>query len=188
MKAKEKLILTAKELFWKFGIKRVTVEEICEKAEVSKMTFYRNFSNKFEICKAVLDGVYKTSFDWYEEIMAREIPFPEKIEQTILLKLKMAEDISTEFLNDLISLDNTELQSYLATKQQEMLGKIMADYKTAQENGEIRKDLNINLIPMYTEALRNMLSNPALASMNIPPEELTREMTNLFFYGIMPRA
>ncbi|MBE9509365.1 MAG: TetR family transcriptional regulator, partial [Bacteroidetes bacterium] len=30
----QQIITTAKELFWKFGIKRVTIEEICQEANV----------------------------------------------------------------------------------------------------------------------------------------------------------
>ena len=37
-----------KELFWKYGTKRVTVEEICREAGVSKMTYYKFFKNKNE--------------------------------------------------------------------------------------------------------------------------------------------
>ena len=40
---------TAKDLFWKYGIKRVSIEEICKEAKVSKMTFYKFFPNKIEL-------------------------------------------------------------------------------------------------------------------------------------------
>ena len=40
------IMSTGKDLFWKYGIRRVTVEEICEKSNVSKMTFYKYFPNK----------------------------------------------------------------------------------------------------------------------------------------------
>jgi AcrR family transcriptional regulator len=43
------LLNTARELFFKHGTKRVTIEEICEKADVSKMTFYKFFRNKEDL-------------------------------------------------------------------------------------------------------------------------------------------
>ena len=48
------LFSTAKNLFFKFGLRRVSVEEICKKASVSKMTFYRNFNNKEHIAIIIL--------------------------------------------------------------------------------------------------------------------------------------
>jgi AcrR family transcriptional regulator len=37
---------TAIRLFSQFGTKRVTIEEICRTAGVSKVTFYKHFKNK----------------------------------------------------------------------------------------------------------------------------------------------
>ena len=47
------ILLAAKELFWKFGFKRVSVEEVCKEAQVSKMTFYKHFKNKIELVKSL---------------------------------------------------------------------------------------------------------------------------------------
>ncbi len=49
------IIETASELFVRFGIKRVTVEEICKTSGVSKMTFYKFFRNKNEVVEKILD-------------------------------------------------------------------------------------------------------------------------------------
>ena len=69
---------TARKLFWKHGIRRVTVEEICEKAGVSKMTFYRMFDNKIELAKTVLDHIFEESFQKYRTIMDQEYRFPKR--------------------------------------------------------------------------------------------------------------
>ena len=47
---------TAETLFKLYGIKRVTVEEICKKANVSKMTFYKYFRNKIELVKHIFNS------------------------------------------------------------------------------------------------------------------------------------
>ena len=54
---REQLIRTGKELFWKFGFRRVTVEEICSEAGISKMTFYKYFSNKLDLVKRIMDEI-----------------------------------------------------------------------------------------------------------------------------------
>ena len=59
---KQKQILeTSKELFWKFGFKRVTIEEICKEAGVSKMTFYKYYPNKIELVKGLMKRVLSES-------------------------------------------------------------------------------------------------------------------------------
>ena len=55
------ILSTGKELFWKFGFKRVTIEEISKEAGVSKMTFYKYFPNKIELAKNILDDIFDDS-------------------------------------------------------------------------------------------------------------------------------
>ena len=50
----KKLIQTGKALFFKYGIKKVSVAEICKEAGVSKMTFYKHYANKGELAKEFL--------------------------------------------------------------------------------------------------------------------------------------
>ncbi|RKY44359.1 MAG: TetR/AcrR family transcriptional regulator, partial [Candidatus Neomarinimicrobiota bacterium] len=37
----DKIVETGKKLFYRYGIKKVSVEEICKEAGVSKATFYK---------------------------------------------------------------------------------------------------------------------------------------------------
>jgi len=46
---RQKILHTGKELFWKFGFKRVTIEELCKEAGISKMTYYKYFTNKMDL-------------------------------------------------------------------------------------------------------------------------------------------
>ena len=60
------LLAAAKRLFWKHGIKRVSVEDISSEAGLSKMTFYRNFANKeaiaFELLRSLTEqGMHSLS-------------------------------------------------------------------------------------------------------------------------------
>lgn len=51
--SRETILAAAKNLFLKHRSKRVTAEEICEKAGISKMTFCRYFQNKIEFFFAI---------------------------------------------------------------------------------------------------------------------------------------
>ena len=54
MEAREKILVRAHELFNRFGIRRVTMDEIALKAGISKKTIYQSFENKDELVDAVL--------------------------------------------------------------------------------------------------------------------------------------
>jgi AcrR family transcriptional regulator len=62
------------------------VEEICKKANVSKMTFYRHFNHKNELAEIVLKKILEEGFQNYSTIMDQEISFPEKIKNIKLIR------------------------------------------------------------------------------------------------------
>ncbi len=98
-KSQQALLKAAKDCFWKYGIKKVTVEEICETAGVSKMTYYRSFTNKMEIAEVVLKDIIKTSEDAFDEIMEKNIDFPQKIKAVVLLEHEYSKGISQDFIS-----------------------------------------------------------------------------------------
>lgn len=79
-------VSTAKELFWKYGVKRVTIEEICKETPVSKMTFYKFFKNKEALAEYLLTNLLTEWHAQYRAIMKQNIPFASKITQVIALE------------------------------------------------------------------------------------------------------
>jgi TetR/AcrR family transcriptional repressor of nem operon len=57
-KTKAIILETGKDLFWKFSFKDISVDHICEIAEVNKGTFYRYFESKVDLCLQVIDFNY----------------------------------------------------------------------------------------------------------------------------------
>ena len=186
MKRKQ-LIHTAKELFFKYGIKRVTVEEICNKANVSKMTFYKHFRNKNELVKTMIKQITDEAMDRYNAIMEQDIPFEEKVRETIRMKFEGTDQMSREFLEDYLPHAEPEMLDFVHRRAAETFGRIVRDYAEAQEKGDIRKDIKIEFIMWYLNKMIDLLGDEELDKMYDSPQEMIMEMVNFFFYGIMPR-
>jgi len=184
---RKSLINTAKDLFFKYGIKRVTVEEICQEAGVSKMTFYKHFKNKNELVKTMIIQITDEAMDKYQALMDSDIPFEEKVRETIQMKLDGTDQMSQAFFSDYLPHAEPELHEFMHLRAQEMYGRIIKDYKNAQENGDIRQDVKIEFILWYLNKMLDMMGDKALEKMYESPQDLIMEMVNFFFYGIMPR-
>lgn len=185
---KRDLILeTGKALFWKFGYKRVTIEEICKEAGVSKMTYYKYFTNKIDLVKTIMDDILRVSLEKYKSIMASDRPYPEKVTELIHLKQDQIEHMSSEFFKDYVQSGDPELISYLEQLSGESMRMFMDDFKKAQENGDIRQDLRIEFIMYVMNNLVEMASEDALLNMYDEPQDLVMEITNFLFYGILNR-
>ena len=181
------ILIAAKELFWKYGFKRVTIEEVCREANVSKMTFYKHFKNKMELIKFLLNHIYDKAIKQYRDIMDSDIPFSEKVKKTIDLKLESSKDISNEFMNDYVRHANSEMVKFLNQKKDENLKMIVNDYLQAQKNGDIRKNIKPEFILYILNHLQEMIKDEQLKNIYNNPQDVIMEFTNFFFYGVLPR-
>ncbi len=184
--SKSKLVESGRKLFNKFGFRKVTVEEICKDAGVSKMTFYRFFQNKMELVKFILMEMSETGRNGYHEIMSLNLSFEDKVRRTIRMKEETAAQYSNEFLQDILDDKDSNLIGLIQRLTVEMLEEVMADYRKAQLEGHVRKNLNLNIIPYFLNQINIMVKDPALLEVAGGDLKLVMvELTNLFFYGIM---
>jgi AcrR family transcriptional regulator len=176
----------SQRLFWKFGFKKVTIEEICREANVSKMTFYKHFDNKAELAKKVLDKVMGKAVDDFNTLKNSATSSADLIEGMLKMKKEGIHEISKEFLSDFYSDTDLGLAEYLQAKSGQLMINMLADFKELQERGLIRSDLNISFYLYMANKLSAFMDDPYLLSLYANPEDLVMEFTNLFAYGMSP--
>lgn len=184
---REQILLTGKELFWKFGFKRVTIEEVCKEAGVSKMTYYKFFSNKMDLVKILLDEVLQVSMKKYEKIRESDLTYPEKVVKMIDLKREQTHTMSSEFFRDYVQSGDPDMISYLEEMSAKSFQIFLSDFKEAQKSGDIRKDLKVEFIMYIMNHLVEMAQDDNLLNMYDEPQDLVMEITNFLFYGILTR-
>jgi AcrR family transcriptional regulator len=182
---KRDILLKGKELFWRYGIKRVTIEEICEEAGVAKMTFYKYFSNKNALVKSVLEEYMAANLRKYDEIEESDKPYKEKVKMMTLLKMEGTHDISKEFLSDYYSLDDPDLISFLQTKTEEIMKRFIEGVKEAQARGEVRPGIKPEFIIYFFNRMPDMAADPALVNLYPTVKDLAVELIEFFFHGIL---
>ena len=100
---KERILQTTKEMFYKFGYSKVTMEEIAADLGISKKTLYKHFSNKEHILKEIVNGA-KCEIETYVENL-----LDDKKTDLIFQRFKELADKKKEiFDEDLIALVEEE--------------------------------------------------------------------------------
>jgi AcrR family transcriptional regulator len=178
------ILVAGRRLFWKHGFRRVTVEEICKEAGVSKMTFYRFFPNKLELAKTVIDKVFADSLNGFRSIMESPMTSEEKLRAMILMKVEGAHDISPEFLADFYNNSDIGLTTFLAERSREVWLEMRNDFSVAQQKGVFRKDLNLDFFFLFSQKAMEIAKDEAFIRLFPTPEGLVLEITNFFIYGI----
>ena len=181
------IIETARDLFMHHGIRRVSVEEICQTAGVSKMTFYKYFENKINLAILILEEIFHEGEERYKGIMAQDIPYSEKAKEIIKMKLEQSEDFSQEMLKDMTQSSILEVAEFLQRKTQENFKLFLDDLVSAQKKGKIRKDINPQFILYFLNLMTEMVVDERLLNLHESPQALTAELINFFFYGILTR-
>ena len=69
--ARERIFEAAKKLFYKSGIRGVSVEAIAEEANTTKVTLYRVYSSKDDLILKVLEEQAERWKQWWDEIVGR---------------------------------------------------------------------------------------------------------------------
>lgn len=177
-----------RRLFWKHGFKRVTVEEICKEAGVSKMTFYRFFPNKLELAKTVIDKVFADSLNEFRSIMESPAAPDEKLRAMIMMKVEGVHDISPEFMQDFYNNSDIGLTTFLVEKSAAVWLEMRNDFSMAQEKGIFRKDLNLDFFFLFSQKAMEIAKDEAFIRLFPTPEALILELTNFFIYGIKSHA
>ena len=176
------LLETAEELFFKHGVRRVTVEEICRKAEISKMTFYKYFTNKWDIAKTMLDNLFNEGTSAFLAGMEMDIPFPEKIEMMLIFTMERIRSIGAPFLEDLVN-KKSPLHEYFMEKQKAARELSVAFFNQAKKEGHIRKDIKIPVLLYMLARLSDMINDPEFIEIMPNIEDRAYEVTALFFHG-----
>ena len=180
------LLATGKELFWKHGFKKVTIEEICKKAGVSKVTYYRYFQNKIELAKLVVDQAIDQGVADFKMVMEEKTTATEKIKKMILMKAEGTNDISVDFLQDFYNNPELGLSSYIEEKTALAWQTVIKVFKIAQEKGLFRKDFKPEFLFMLSQKMIDLTSDKNLLQLYRSPQDLILEMTNMITYGILP--
>lgn len=184
---REQLLKTGRELFWKFGFRRVTVEEICKEAGVSKMTFYKFFSNKIDLVKTIMSDMVDESLVKYRSFMESDLPYTEKVFRMIQMKREGTEAMSNEFFRDYTSLDDPEMMKYLEEMASTSIQIFQEDLLKAQRKGDIRKDVKVEFILYFVNHMSEMIQDEKLQGLYNTPQELVLEVINFMFYGLLSR-
>lgn len=175
-KSRNKLIETATELFMSYGVKRVTVQEICSDASLSKMTFYKYFRNKEDLVGVIRRSLIEKGFDEFDQIEKRDIPFPDKIDLMSRWRLEFFNRFNREFLEEVLMIEDLDNR---------FKEKFILNLKKAQERGEIRESVSMDLVWLVVEKMRELTKEGLWRELFDDYGTYQDQMRMIFFRGIL---
>ena len=141
---RQKIITKAAELYFKYGIKSVTIDDLANELGISKKTIYQHISNKEELIEAVINELTSIIYNGIEKEMdSCEDIFDSLLRGSVFLVTTM-EKLSSSFLYSLKKYQHPLYCNLKDFTDKELYFRTEKLIKTGIQKGYFRNDLTFN--------------------------------------------
>jgi len=140
---KDKIFTAATELFNEMGFNKVTIREICKRAEVGIGTFYLHFHSKHEILYEIYHKADEI-FEFKQISEKKDLNVFEKIVELIRVQLSIASvfHLKSDAVKQLYVYQLESDNKYFLSEDRKFFKQLYKIVEDAQSDGVIRKDIS----------------------------------------------
>ncbi len=176
----ENIVTVASRLFEQFGIRSVSIDNVCSELRISKKTFYTHFQQKEDLVDAVLIQQKKANKEKFEKYFKDKNAIDSLI---IIIKevKKSNENESLLFCHDLEKYYPKIYEKHELKNKEEIRKGFESNLKQGIEEGFYRDDLDVELISLFhTSQIKNTFK-----SMQESNKKYTKKRLIDFFIDLM---
>ncbi|MCD9617799.1 TetR/AcrR family transcriptional regulator [Chryseobacterium gleum] len=117
----QQILETASGLYLKYGLKKVTMDDISKAVGKSRTSIYYYYKNREEVFQAVLTNLIREVISEIDANMKKRNTFEGKIEEFCLSKIKTSEERSSFFRAIEAGMDNEEKSKHITDAHNRMM-------------------------------------------------------------------
>jgi AcrR family transcriptional regulator len=184
---KENIRQAAFDLFAAYGVQKVSIAEIAEKAKVSQVTIYNYFGSKDELLRNVILVLLDKRLQEDTAAIESNLPFPEKIEIFISERTSELSALNPDFLKSMMSRDPVIRQIAEDFTKNKYIPLMLKLIEKGKAEGYIHHNISNEAILLYINMFREGKHSDAFLDLQ-HSKQLFKELVTLFFYGIMGKT
>lgn len=186
MEPRERILEAAQELFFKFGIKSVTMDDIAKHLGMSKKTIYQFYRDKDEIVLSLSQEDLKRHQDIIDNVVSNS---KDAVHEIILMMDYVSDSfkkMNPNLLYDLQKYYPKAWQTFLSFKEKKMMEVVETNFAKGIEQGLYRADINSKILARLRIEQVEMAMNPVI----FPPDKYDLSQVQVvlldhFLYGIL---
>ena len=177
------------ELFFKYGVRSITMDDLASRLGVSKKTIYTHVENKADLIEKVMRLYIDEQQHACERIVSEEQNAIEQLNKTYHSNLDSMSNISHTLIFELKKYYGAIWQSVDAFKKNFLQESIYENILLGQEQGLFRKSLNARIISIiYTNRIDMLVDGDLFPSSKFSFREVIQELYEYHIRGIATAA
>ena len=185
----EAFIDVAQDLFSRYGLKKVTMDEIAKNAHISKATIYKKYKNKNEIFNKVVENEFKLLLSHIEEAVANETNTVGKLRAHLTTKMNKLNELINFYY---VTQDSwsyywsfvDKLRKQFVLKEKEIVKNILIDGNESNELDVENTDQTAHIMVL---ALKSLEFPWVKDELGVPSSSYIESMLNILMNGLKRR-
>ena len=146
MSTKLNIVKKADSLFRTYGIRSVTVDDICNACGISKKTVYKHYSDKYALANKSLEYHYDHLFKEINSIVKNSSNAIETFFKISMHFRETLNDITPSFVHDLKKFHPELYKIHEKSKEKLFVKTLQNVIKSGKDEGLIRSEINEDII------------------------------------------
>ncbi|MGQ9802164.1 MAG: TetR/AcrR family transcriptional regulator [Candidatus Saccharicenans sp.] len=176
----------SRELFFKYGYSRLSMDELAEDLGISKATIYRYFPDKEALLRAVMAETREWILAELQKIVRNDrLLVKDRLTAYLEFFSRFVSGISRDFIRDLRQKLPDLWKELDEFRQQRVLPLVSEVIAEGVRNHEIKSDLDGRLfLEMFWHLVQEFMNPDWIISHDYSPSELLQSIIDIIFYGI----
>ncbi len=152
---RQRIIATALELMQEKPFDQITVEEIAERADVAKGTFFLYFPTKEHLLHAYMEEMIEDVYEFLEQLQPETAESQWEVVRQVMLFIASRDGISLALARSIMvaCCQSAELRQRLMALVQEATQHALQGFIAGQQRGEYRRDVSPEELAHYAVRL-----------------------------------
>jgi TetR/AcrR family transcriptional regulator, cholesterol catabolism regulator len=185
MDTRQRIEDRARELFMRFGIRSVSMDDIAGSVGMSKKTIYASYADKDALVEAVIGRHIAESEQKISELIRESVNAVDEILMTIRLFESQFRNLNPIVLHDLQKFHPSAYRLIEQHKQQFVLQTMRVNMQRGIREGLFRADMDVEVMSRFQLESMMLVFDPQL----FPPEQfnladVSREIHRHYLFGM----
>lgn len=188
MEVKDRIIEESRKLFFKYGVKRVTMDDVSKNLSMSKKTLYQYFSDKDELVEEATKVHLEQEQLEMEDIYNNSANSIDELYQVSRCIRRNINDINPTVLFDLKRSYHKSYLLWTKFKEEYISESIIKNLKRGIEDGYFRKEIDLEVMAkLRLMEIQLLFDNEIFPIRQFDFRDVQLQLFNHFVFGIVTK-